>query len=257
VSKPELSEVIAIFHKGSDSLTQYFAEQGRSDNDMLLAFDEIDKFLSSAELSYVDQTTTKKSPTKQSTPDEVFNDPKLKEVFDARANELVLLIDRLMVFSSQIQHQESFAWFEEFLYLFTLWYANLGGTIIKLIPIVNLVAAFSNRLKDPQALRQLMVNIKTIIEAVDQSIQDDMDDRDPRRPWRVLLLNYAITATRTHDPALMEKAFQFLIHHLPDDLRQFFTEGMSQMTAIDYPPQVKEVMEKYYWQYATQEIKKN
>jgi hypothetical protein len=71
------------------------------------------------------------------------------------------------------------------------------------------------------------------------------------------LLNYAITATRTHDPVLMDTTFQFLIHNLPDDLKQFFTEGMSQMTALDYPDDVKVVMEKYYQEYAFQEVKKN
>jgi len=237
----DLSDIVAIFHKGSDSLTQYFAEQGRSDNDMLMAFDEIDKFLSTAELLLSESSTDKAQ----------------QELFNERANELILLIDRLMVFASQIQHQESFSHFEEFLFSFCLWFAESGGTIKQLIPIVNLVAALSNRLHDQEVLKQLLANIKILIHATEQSIQDDMDDRDPRRPWRVLLLNYAITATRTHDPVLMEKTFQFLVQNLPDDLKQFFTEGMSQMTAIAYPEHVKEVMEKYYWQYATQDIKTN
>lgn len=233
----ELPDVIAIFHKGSDSLTQFFAEQGRSDNDMLLAFDEIDKFLSTA--------------------GEISSDSTQIELFNAHGNELILLTDRLLVFSSQIQHQESFAYFEEFLFLFSLWFAKSGGTISKLIPIVNLIAALSNRRRDPQELKQLLADIEMIINATEQAIQDDMDDRDPRRPWRVLLLNYAITATRTHEPALMDKTFQFLIQNLPDDLKQFFSEGMGQMTALNYPQPVKDVMDKYYRQYAAQEIKKN
>ncbi len=237
MSEFELPDIVAIFHKGSDSLTQFFAEQGRSDNDMLLAFDEIDKFLSNA-----GEMASNKSQT---------------EIFNSRANELILLIDRLMVFSSQIKHHESFSYFEEFLFLFSLWFAKSGGTISKLIPIVNVIAAFSNRLRDQEELIQLLANIDVLIHATEQSIQDDMDDRDPRRPWRVLLLNYAITATRTHEPALMDNTFQFLIQNLPDDLKQFFTEGMSQMTALDYPEPVREVMEKYYWQYAAQEVKKN
>jgi hypothetical protein len=237
MSEYELSNVIVKFHKGSDSLTQYFAEQGRSDNDMLLAFDEIDKFLSSAE--------------------EMSSDSAQIELFNARGNELILLIDRLMVFSSQIQHQESFAYFEDFLLLFSLWFATSGGTISRLIPIVNLIAALANRLSDQQALKQLLADIEIIIQATEQSIQDDMEDRDPRRPWRVLLLNYAITATRTYEPALMDKTFQFLIQNLPDDLKQFFTEGMDQMVALNYPQPVRDVMEKYYQQYAAQEIKKN
>ncbi|MCW8930289.1 MAG: hypothetical protein OQL19_08645 [Gammaproteobacteria bacterium] len=237
MSKFELSDVISIFHKGSESLTQFFSEQERSDNDMLLAFDEIDKFLSNAEILVSDESN--------------------REIFNERANELILLIDRLMTFSSQIKHQESFSYFEEFLFLFSLWFAQSGGTIIKLIPIVNLIAALSNRMRDPQLLIQLLENIEIIIHAIEQSIQEDMEDRDPRRPWRVLLLNYAITATRTHEPALMDKTFQFLIQNLPDDLKQFFTEGMSQMVALDYPDEVKVVMEKYYLQYGTQEVKKN
>ncbi len=237
MSEYELSDVIAIFHKGSDSLTQFFAEQGRSDNDMLLAFDEIDKFLSSAE--------------------KISSDTTQIELFNARGNELILLIDRLLVFSSQIQHQESFAYFEEFLFLFSLWFAKSGGTISKLTPIVNLIAALSNRLRDQLELKKLLANIEILINATEQAIQDDMDDRDPRRPWRVLLLNYAITATRTHEPALMDRTFQFLIHNLPDDLKQFFSEGMGQMTALNYPQPVRDVMEKYYRQYAAREIKKN
>ena len=237
MSEFELPDIVAIFHKGSDSLTQFFAEQGRSDNDMLLAFDEIDKFLSNA-----GEMASNKSQT---------------EIFNSRANELILLIDRLMVFSSQIKHHESFSYFEEFLFLFSLWFAKSGGTISKLIPIVNVIAALSNRLREQEELKQLLANIDILIHATEQSIQDDMDDRDPRRPWRVLLLNYAITATRTHEPALMDNTFQFLIQNLPDDLKQFFTEGMSQMTALDYPEPVRDVMEKYYWQYAAQEVKKN
>ncbi len=233
----EFADVVSTFHKGSDSLTQFFAEQERSDNEMLSAFDAIDQFLIVAEESAANSTQ--------------------REYFNERANELILLVDRLMVFSSQIQHQESFSYFEECLFLFTLWFASVGGIISKLIPLVNLVAAMSNRLRDQDSLKQLLVNIENIIHATEQSIQDDMDDRDPRRPWRVLLLNYAITATRTHDPILMDKTFQFLIKNLPDDLKQFFTEGMSQMTAIDYPEAVKEVMHKYYLQYATQELKNN
>lgn len=237
MSAPELTEIISIFHQGSDSLTQFFAEQGRSDNDMLMAFDEIDQFLLTAQ--------------------ELSLQAEQKKFFAARANELFLLIDRLMVFSTQVQHQKSFAFFEQFLYLFTVWFANTGNKITQLIPIVNLIAALSNRLREQKALEELLLHIELIIHAADQSIQEDMDNRDPGRPWRVLLLNYAITATRTYKTDLMEKAFQFLVLNLPDDLKQFFTEGMSQMTALDYPKPVKKIMEKYYWQYAAQEMKSN
>jgi hypothetical protein len=231
-----------LFHQGADSLIQFFAEQGRSDNDMLLAFDEVDKFLSIAD----------------KLAQQAANHDIIKiEQFNQQVNKLILLIDKLIVFSSQIKHQESFSCFEQFLFLFVLWFCHVNGIISNLIPIVNLIAALTNRLRNLEQLSQLLINIDCIIKAVDQTIQDDMDNRDPRRPWRVLLFNYAITATRTHNPKKMEKTFQFLVQHLPDDAAQFFTEGMGQMDALNYPKDVKEVMKKYYWQYAKQIIKKN
>jgi hypothetical protein len=236
MSEFKLSHVIATFHQGSQSLTQFFAEQGHSDDDMLLAFDQIDQFLVKEE-NNLDQRNV--------------------EDFNRQGNELISVIDRLMVFSANNEHNESFSYFEQFLFLFSLWFAQSGGTISQLIPLVNLIAALSNRLRDNISLQQLLANIEIIIKAIKQSIQDDMEDRDPRRPWRVLLLNYAITATRTHDILLMEKAFQLLIYHLPDDLVQFFTEGMSQMTALDYPQPVKELMNQYYSQYGNQKMSKN
>ena len=36
------------------------------------------------------------------------------------------------------------------------------------------------------------------------------------------------------------------MEHLPDDASGFFREGMGQMEALDYPPQVREVMETYF-----------
>ena len=233
----QITEVLDAFHRASDGLTGYLTEQGSSDNEILFAFDEIDKFLSSENNSSAD-------------PEKVL-------LFNTRANELILLIDHIMVFASDIRQTESFGQLEEFLLLFVLWFAGSGGKITALTPVVNLIAARSNRLREPESLKKLMADIGIIINATEQGIQDDMDVRDPRRPWRVLLLNYAITATRTHNPELMEKAFQVLILHLPDELRQFFTEGMSQMVALDYPESVKEVMQQYYQQYALQDIKNN
>jgi len=69
---------------------------------------------------------------------------------------------------------------------------------------------------------------------------------DTGRPWRVLLLNHCIVATRSHNTGLMEDAFALLSARLPEDAARFFTEGMQQMDALDYPQRVREVMEKYH-----------
>jgi hypothetical protein len=47
----------------------------------------------------------------------------------------------------------------------------------------------------------------------------------------------------------MEQAFAQLTSSLPEDAGQFFTEGMQQMDALDYPEPVREVMAKYHRQW--------
>ncbi len=77
-------------------------------------------------------------------------------------------------------------------------------------------------------------------------IQQDLEKTNPGRPWRVLHLNRAIVATRTHQPDVMDEAFALLTQHLPEDAADFFTQGMEQMELLNYPPHVREVMDRYY-----------
>jgi hypothetical protein len=45
---------------------------------------------------------------------------------------------------------------------------------------------------------------------------------------------------------LIDCAFETLTHYIPDEAPNFFKEGMAQMDALNYPQQVREVVEKYY-----------
>jgi hypothetical protein len=129
---------------------------------------------------------------------------------------------------------------------FALYMARRGAELSLLEPVVNAVAALANHLSDPLELAHLFALIGEIVDAVSPSVSQDTDRSDPRRPWRLLLLNRAIVATRSHKPALMEVAFDAILEHLPEDAARFFEEGMAQMDALDYPPHVRAVMERYY-----------
>jgi len=127
-----------------------------------------------------------------------------------------------------------------------LWIAHQGGLIDTLEPIVDAVAMSANHSRSPQELEALSDVIRQIIDAVPATISQDLETLNPGRPWRVLLLNHCIVATRSHDPERMERAFVLLTEHLPGDAPRFFSEGMQQMEALDYPDQVRTLIEKYH-----------
>ncbi len=127
-----------------------------------------------------------------------------------------------------------------------LWLVRNGAEIGNLRIMVDSLAFVANQIKTPVELERLFQACCEIIDAVDPAITQDLERSDPNRPWRILLLNQAIIATRSHQPALMEKAFRTLTEALPEDAANFFREGMEQMNALNYPHQVREVMEKYY-----------
>jgi len=130
-----------------------------------------------------------------------------------------------------------------------LWIVHHGGQVETLEPVANALALVANSSREPAELAELSGVIQEIIAAVPSVISQDLEKMNPGRPWRVLLLNHSIVATRSYDTDLMEDAFSFLSNKLPEDATRFFNEGMEQMDALDYPPHVREVMEKYHRQW--------
>ena len=127
----------------------------------------------------------------------------------------------------------------------TLWIARHGGKLAQIDMVVNSLAGYANEISEPHQLAELTGVIKEIVDACDDTIRQDLEQTNMMRPWRVLNLNYGIVATRSHEPVLIEQAYDALIKNLPQDARQFFKEGLQQMDAIGYPDEVREVVEKY------------
>lgn len=130
------------------------------------------------------------------------------------------------------------------------WVIRHEGTLRTLEPVVNALALTANNLKEPEALAKLAGFMGRVVGAVDAVVKQDLEKNNPGRPWRVLQLNRSIVATRSHNPALMEPAFDDLVKHLPEDAPVFFAEGMRQMDALNYPAPVREVMARYHQTYA-------
>jgi hypothetical protein len=85
--------------------------------------------------------------------------------------------------------------------------------------------------------------LSEVIAAVSPRVARGTASWDAARPWRVLQINRAIVATRSHQTSLMEEAFDALAEPLPEEAGEFFRQGMGQTEAVDYPSHVRAVMQ--------------
>jgi hypothetical protein len=127
-----------------------------------------------------------------------------------------------------------------------LWIARHQGELRTLEPVVNALARLANTLREPSLLAQLYQMAAELQQAVDEWVRKDLEKSNPGRPWRLLLMNQAIIATRSHQPGLIDEAYQHFAEALPEEAPRFFEEGMRQMEALNYPREVRQVVEKYY-----------
>jgi hypothetical protein len=126
------------------------------------------------------------------------------------------------------------------------WIVRHGGRIQTLEPVVDVLASQANATTDPSELRRLAAAMGAVVGACGPAIRSDLERHNPTRPWRILHLNWAITATRSEDTALMERVFDTLVATLPEEAPRFFREGMGEMLRLDYPPAVRSVMQRYF-----------
>ncbi len=134
------------------------------------------------------------------------------------------------------------------------WTMRHDGQLQTLEPIVDALATLSNQSQSTNELRELSRFMARIINACDETIKNDLEQANPGRPWRILHLNYGITATRTHDTKLIRETFDRLVNTLPQDAAQFFTEGMQEMERLNYPQHVRKVMQEYFQQWARRTV---
>jgi hypothetical protein len=181
----------------------------------------------------------------QGAPDLQLDNLETRDI-NALGNYGIRLLADLTAWASALRLPEASNGLRELTYAFALWAARKDAEITDLQPVVDALAFVANRIKEPYVLEDLYQAAADLQNAVDPSLSQDLDRSNPGRPWRLLVLNRAIIATRSHQPMLMEAAFKNLTELLPEDAENFFREGMEQMDALDYPGKVRVVMEKYY-----------
>lgn len=168
----------------------------------------------------------------------------------SKIGELGMSLLRSLFYKAQAQGEEQQQLFNEVSVAFAYWLARHDALIEQIDFTVNAVAVLANTYHDKVSLESLYEACSFIIPAISSDLKTPASSLNSSDPWRLLNLNYAIIATRTHTPELMESAFKTLLSNFPDDANHFFTQGMNEMERLNYPSHVRVVMQRYFDQYA-------
>lgn len=126
-----------------------------------------------------------------------------------------------------------------------VWLSRRGATLDNLEGIADGFGQITNGLQEPRELAEICALMAEVADAVADDVRVDDDQSNPYRPWRVLNLNTGIAATRSLDPELMERTFETLGRHLPNDMPGFLADGRRHLIAQEVPDAVREIMERY------------
>lgn len=140
---------------------------------------------------------------------------------------------------------------EDLTFPFAIWLSRHNVEIRKVDPVVNSLTRKASIISEPHLLKQLFNYINEIIDCLSPSISQDLEKTNQDHPWRILLINRAIIATRTHDTDLMKIAFDMLAESLPEEASGFFEEIVEQMHIVNYPDHVREVLQQYFLMHGT------
>lgn len=127
-----------------------------------------------------------------------------------------------------------------------LWMARQGAELYNLGLTINGFASIANQTLDTRQLEQLYHIMGEVLDAVSPIVKEEAIVADIQHPWRLLVFNRAIVATRALSPQLMEKAFSAITEYLPEDAPDFFRQGMEQVELQNYPNPVRSIIEYYY-----------
>ncbi len=229
VQLASLDDAKAYFHKLPSQLEEYFDDAYKKAFDNLMQ--ALDQFFDVA--SSVNQQATEKHIIKSS---------EATEIGDHGFILLLKMVDLMEKLDLPHRRQE----IEQISLIFARWVIQYEGQLNHIEPVVNAFAQSANNMKDKKSLLALVELMSMVVDASSDEIKYDLESNNIYRPWRLLHINRGIVATRTHDTDIMKKVFDEMILYLPQDAASFFSEGMQEMDALDYPPEVRKIIEQYY-----------
>lgn len=158
--------------------------------------------------------------------------------------ELNLALLRTLYFEARTTPELQQA-FDYIVISFAYWVCRQGGMINQLDLIVDSLTVDTNRTNDKVRLEALYEATSFIIAASTPLAMMGDHKGSYNEHWQQLIFNYAIIATRSHTPELMDSAYKTLIHYFPEQQQDFFAKAMSEMDRLSYPQYVRSVVERY------------
>ena len=131
-----------------------------------------------------------------------------------------------------------------------LWAIRHGVALTVVEPVANALALRANRSRGKSELSAVYGLMQGVIAHVAPRLAADLERSNPERPWRILHVNFAITAIRTEDAALIDAAFDALDQALPDEAAGFYAEALALALGPRIAPVVRERIESRHarWQ---------
>jgi hypothetical protein len=151
-----------------------------------------------------------------------------------------------LALDTQSVNYEFHHYFETIAFPLALWLARNDAELDVLDPVVNTLARMANQLTQPEELENLFSQSSEIADALSVRLTQNLEQSLPGAPWSVFLINRGIIATRSLNPDCILSAYEAIIDYVPEVSHEFFTEAMEQMELLDYPPQVRLIVERYF-----------
>jgi len=216
------------------------------------ALEQFVDIMQMVEIDYASKLIVSNSPEKFTINyhDDGEQDPLSKDEISEIGNYGLELIQNLSEWAGNLDMPEEKHHLHTIMVVVALWVARRGGYLTTIDTVVDTLAAMANACYEPHILAELSDVMGELINAVSQDVKKQKVESDSLQPWRILNINRGIIATRTHDPQIMEPVFDQLVHNIPEDASMFFEQGMQQMEELDYPTNVREVMNRYYRTYS-------
>lgn len=124
-----------------------------------------------------------------------------------------------------------------------LWQMRHGLAIHVSEPIVNALAYRANHAASSAETAAAYALMQGFIVHLAPTLSADLERSNPERPWRLLNLNFAITAIRTGDAGMMRYAFDALNKNLPDERAGFYQEAAHIAAQPNFPDEPRALIE--------------